>query len=350
MSLSVIARRVFSLAPPARAGVPTKQSPHQRRLLTLRVLLRFACKNGKPYRAFLTVFLFLLSACAPASLPIPTATSAPSATFPAPTSTLLSPSPTLSPTATPVPCDPFAAEFCITDGHFVFQRPILPPANDSVEGTYRFASTAGGRRDPHHGVEFVNAAGTPVHAAASGVVVFAGPDKEAVYSPWENFYGNVIVIQHADDLFTLYAHLSAIGVSAGKEVRGGEKIGEVGATGSAFGSHLHFEVRRAEAEDYFSALNPELWLVPRIGEGALAVSIVNARGEFQRADLTIQAGGVSHFIKTYEEKFPTMDENAALGELKPGNYRVTFYFGGAFYERWIEVQSGKLTQTVFVVK
>jgi hypothetical protein len=298
------------------------------------------------------LLIFLLASCAPEPISIPTVKVASSATLPAittPTATIIPASPTLSPTETSVPCDPFTAEFCITDGHFLLQRPILPPDNDSAEETYRFASTAAGTREAHHGVEFINATGIPVYAAGDGEVIFAGPDEEAVYSPWKDFYGNVIVIHHTDEMFTLYAHLSVIDVEAGQVVNVGQKIGEVGWTGGAVGSHLHFEVRRGDVEDYYSSLNPELWLMPKADEGALAISIVGAQGEFQRAEITIQSEGGTYFIKTYEEAFLATDENAALG-LKVGRYRIALLFGGKIYERWVEVQSGRLTQVVFVVK
>lgn len=297
------------------------------------------------------ISLFLLAACAPA--PTAIALTAPSATLSVVstlTATTVPSSVPPSPSATPIPCDPLAADFCIVDGHFVFQRPIHPPANDSVERTYPYASTAGGTREPHHGVEFINGTGIPVYAAAYGEVIFAGPDEEAIYSPWKNFYGNVIVIRHADDLFTLYAHLSVMDVQAGQQVKVGEKIGEVGRTGGAIGSHLHFEVRRGDVEDYFSALNPELWLAPKTGEGVLAISVVDAQGKYRRADITIQFDGGTYFIKTYEAGFLSMDENAALGGLKPGRYRIALLYGGRVYERWVDVQSGKLTQVVIVVK
>jgi hypothetical protein len=301
----------------------------------------------------LVIAFILLSACTPipASMPAATAVPAKTKTLSPSTATNTSVSSPVPPTSTPVPCDPSSVDYCIVDGHFLFQRPIHAPANDSVERTYPFASTGEGTREPHHGVEFINGTGTPVSAAADGRILFAGPDdEEAIYSPWMDFYGNVIVIGHADDLFTLYAHLSLIEVKSGEEVKAGEKIGEVGKTGGAIGSHLHFEVRRGDVEDYFSTLNPELWLVPRMGEGVLSIAVMNAEGKFRHADITIQSDGKSYFINTYEEEFLSMEENAVLGELTPGRYRITFYSGGEFYERWVEVQSGKLTQVIFIVK
>lgn len=298
------------------------------------------------------LFIFFLSACTPKPISIPTVKVAPSATLPLSSATLtpLSPSamPSSTATPTPIPCDPLTVDFCILDGQFLFQRPILPPGNDSVEETYRFGSTAEGTREAHHGVEFENATGTPVHAAADGEVVFAGPDAEAVYSPWPGFYGNLIVLRHADDLFTLYAHLSRIEVEAGQTVTAGQKIGEVGKSGTAQGSHLHFEVRRGK--DYFSTLNPELWLAPKTDTGVLAITVVNAQGEYRWAKITIQSDAQTYFIETYDAEIHTMGENAALGGLQPGRYRIALVYGGQVYERWVEVQSGKLTQTVIIVK
>ncbi len=247
-------------------------------------------------------------------------------------------------------------DYCITDGHFILQRPIKPPANDSVDPTYRYASTANGTRDPHHGVEFLNKFGTPVYAAAEGIVVFAGPDTEAIYSPWKNFYGNVVVIRHAADLFTLYAHLSGIDVQSGDEVKAGEKIGEVGQSGVATGSHLHFEVRREHAEDYFATVNPELWLLPLRSEfGALELSVVNSEFQFQKATITLEHVAESssvmsvYYIDTYHPSLAIGKENAAMGDLRAGRYRIALIYNGHLYERWVEVQSGKLTQVVIVV-
>ncbi len=310
-------------------------------------------------------FLFavaFLASCMPVQTatpsPRPTETSIPrtlepTSTFAPPT---ITPTSTFTPTSTPTPCDPREVDYCITDGHFIFQRPILAPANIFVDRIYPFASTDRGTRDPHHGVEFVNDAGTPVYAVGDGTVIFAGADDVAVYSPWRIYYGNLVVIQHADDLSTLYAHLSLITVRAGDSVEAGEPIGEVGRSGVAIGSHLHFEVRHGDVENYYSAVNPELWLVSSEPDfGAMQIAVVDSESNLQKASLTIQRVNDinevigAFYVNTYHSSLALGDENAALGDLPAGRYRITLIFNGQIYERQVEVQSGKLTQVVIVV-
>ena len=86
----------------------------------------------------------------------------------------------------------------------------------------------------HTGIDFGAGYGTPIRAAADGTVVRAG---------WLGGYGNATVIDHGKGLATLYGHQSKILVSEGQEVKRGQVIGQVGATGFATGPHLHFEVR-----------------------------------------------------------------------------------------------------------
>jgi murein DD-endopeptidase MepM/ murein hydrolase activator NlpD len=87
----------------------------------------------------------------------------------------------------------------------------------------------------HNGVDLVAPTGTPVLAAASGTVVGAAPNAG---------YGNWIRLEHAQNLATVYGHLSAFapGISAGAKVQRGQVIGFVGNTGRSTGAHLHFEV------------------------------------------------------------------------------------------------------------
>ena len=308
--------------------------------------------------------IFFLTSCAPVvqtavAQSLPTATNTPIIIImPEATTTLVIP----SATATQVACNPFAVNFCITEGNFIFQNPIFLPENTFVDTTYRFGSTQNGAREPHHGVEFLNKFGTPVHAAGDGMVQFAGPDKEAVYSPWKDFYGNVVVIRHANEMYTLYAHLSNIDVQEGDEVEAGDLIGEVGQSGVATGSHLHFEVRKGgDGTDYFSTQNPELWLIPNKADngdslGAISFSILDNNSNFQFVEFTAryyrEKNGTkikSHYIVTYPLDMSLGEENAALGDLPPGYYYIALKSNGQIFERWVEVESGRLTQVVFVV-
>ena len=86
----------------------------------------------------------------------------------------------------------------------------------------------------HTGIDIGVRYGTPIHAAASGNVIYAG---------WMDGYGNLVFIDHGSGLSTGYAHQSSIAVSNGQTVSQGELIGYVGCTGHCFGPHLHFEVR-----------------------------------------------------------------------------------------------------------
>jgi murein DD-endopeptidase MepM/ murein hydrolase activator NlpD len=87
----------------------------------------------------------------------------------------------------------------------------------------------------HHAIDIAATYGTPVVAAASGVVVRAG---------WDSYTqgGNVIWISDGTRLYTTYNHLSAWTVKAGQSVSAGERIGSIGTSGDATGPHLHFEV------------------------------------------------------------------------------------------------------------
>ena len=86
----------------------------------------------------------------------------------------------------------------------------------------------------HTGQDFAIPSGTPVLAAGSATVTFAG---------WDGAYGNAVHLLHADGVATWYAHLSRIDIESGSTVGGGEQIGLSGDTGNTTGPHLHFEVR-----------------------------------------------------------------------------------------------------------
>lgn len=119
-------------------------------------------------------------------------------------------------------------------------RMNLLPTASPVAGDTR-ASGFGLRVDPftgqsamHEGIDFIAEPGTPILAAAAGIVVNVERHSQ---------YGNMIEIDHGDDLQTRYAHASAVFVKPGELVRRGQKIAAVGTTGRSTGPHLHFEVR-----------------------------------------------------------------------------------------------------------
>ena len=92
-----------------------------------------------------------------------------------------------------------------------------------------------GEKTEHHGVDLMAAAGTPVMAAARGVVVWHGNKLG---------YGNCIVVRHGTHLSTIYGHLIRIDVRTGQLLGRGQVLGISGSTGFSTGPHLHFEIRR----------------------------------------------------------------------------------------------------------
>ncbi len=118
---------------------------------------------------------------------------------------------------------------------------VMRVFSQPVEGA-RLSSVFGRRRHPiygdirmHTGVDFAAAHATPVHATASGRITHVG---------WLSGYGRTVEIAHGSNVVTRYAHLSAVpeGFAAGQRVAAGDLIGNVGATGTATGPNLHYEV------------------------------------------------------------------------------------------------------------
>lgn len=110
--------------------------------------------------------------------------------------------------------------------------PVSAPFNASGFG-FRIDPFTG-QQAMHEGIDFITDTGTPVVAAAGGVVQFAGFHPQ---------YGNMIDIDHGNELVTRYAHLSKLTVKEGDLVQRGRRIGDSGSTGRSTGPHLHFEVR-----------------------------------------------------------------------------------------------------------
>lgn len=111
--------------------------------------------------------------------------------------------------------------------------PISKPVTVTSEFGYRYHPITGSY-ELHNGIDLVNGnATTPIYASAAGEVVISGS-----YPDW---YGNYVVIKHADGLYTGYAHQSQLRVSVGDTVNQGQQIGNMGTTGPSTGPHLHFQ-------------------------------------------------------------------------------------------------------------
>ncbi|HUJ51421.1 MAG TPA: peptidoglycan DD-metalloendopeptidase family protein [Bryobacteraceae bacterium] len=128
-------------------------------------------------------------------------------------------------------------------------RPSMWPVDGAVMSSF------GGRTDPfsgegawHTGIDISASIGTPARATADGIVTFA-----------DRFggYGRLVIIDHGNGFETYYAHLSRFDVIAGQEIRQGETVGAVGATGRVTAPHLHYEVRLRT-----SPVNPYKYLKP----------------------------------------------------------------------------------------
>jgi murein DD-endopeptidase MepM/ murein hydrolase activator NlpD len=124
---------------------------------------------------------------------------------------------------------------------FVERRNALAAATPSIWPANGWLTSRMGRRqDPmtggddfHKGLDIAAEKGAPVYATAAGTVSEAG---------YQNAYGNLIVLDHGFGLETRYGHLTSFTVSKGDQVKRGDIIGRVGATGRATGPHLHYEV------------------------------------------------------------------------------------------------------------
>ena len=109
---------------------------------------------------------------------------------------------------------------------------LIKPVNGTLSS--RFGANSRVRSGAHTGLDIATSSGTPIKAAASGTVTFAG---------WKGSYGNLLVITHSNGVQTYYGHCSKLYVSAGQKVSQGQNVAAVGSTGNSTGPHLHFEIR-----------------------------------------------------------------------------------------------------------
>ncbi len=126
--------------------------------------------------------------------------------------------------------------------------PVGLPSHGEISSTFGYRNNpfGGYSTERHSGLDFRGNIGDPVKTTAKGKVAFAGV---------KGGYGNCIIIEHSNQLSTLYGHLSKINVTINQEVIPGEIIGEVGNTGRSTGPHLHYEVLKNDER-----IDPKLFL------------------------------------------------------------------------------------------
>ena len=274
-----------------------------------------------------------------------------------------------SPAVSSTPATPCADQACATAAeHFWLERPIPAGYVNYPDRTYPYGSTFQGLREPHHGIEFFNPSGTPVVAAAPGIVVVAGNDGTTAYGPATDFYGNLVVVQldqpyMGQPVFTLYAHLQSVSTTTGQHVNTGDVLGLVGYTGVALGPHLHFEVRLGR-NDYLSTRNPELWLKPLLYNdhrwGVIAGRVVDTDGHpVDGYTVVVRPVAVdydeprSQYLTTYARESlngdDALQENFAIGDMPLGTYTISVNTT-TFYQQTVTVTAGHLTWVTFVVK
>ncbi|MCI0580191.1 MAG: peptidoglycan DD-metalloendopeptidase family protein [Chloroflexi bacterium] len=206
----------------------------------------------------------------------------------------------------------------------------------------------------HHGMDFPNDTGTPIFAASSGTVIWAGPlasNRDGV-----NYYGNTVIIHHdwqwqGKDVYTLYAHTLELFVEVGDTVEQGQLIAGVGASGEVSGPHLHLEVRVGK-NNYNSTSNPALWLAPYEGWGTLAGRFEDERGRpISAALVTVRPENVdaptrvqrTYFDTTLTPSDEVWRENFVVGDLPAGRYTVLLSAAGQTFRRTVEISPGQTT-------
>ena len=129
------------------------------------------------------------------------------------------------------------------------QMPIILNTKHGVQYPVKEIKVTQGYKIFHPGIDLDGITGDPIYPIMAGIIEAIDQSKYA--------YGNAILINHGNEITSLYAHLSKIEVDVNQEVTNETEIGEMGATGHASGDHLHFEIR-----DHGKPINP-LSILPR---------------------------------------------------------------------------------------
>jgi murein DD-endopeptidase MepM/ murein hydrolase activator NlpD len=241
--------------------------------------------------------------------------------------------------------------------HFFFSRPISADEINWPLADYRY----GGVFLPgvvHTGIDIPARLETPVLAAGSGRITWAGYGLYRGVEDPTDPYGLAVAIKHdfgyqGETLFTVYGHLNRVDVVVGQQVIAGQVLGLSGETGKVTGPHLHFEVRIGK-NNYFVSRNPELWLAPPQGWGILSARVMNSSGELlsgQTVTVISEQTGQTWKVNSYGQGTVNSDpyyrENLVLGDLPAGEYVLWLPYEGSTYNIDITIYPGMVSYFTF---
>jgi murein DD-endopeptidase MepM/ murein hydrolase activator NlpD len=237
--------------------------------------------------------------------------------------------------------------------HFYFSRPIAADRINWARADYRYGGIFF-EDVVHSGIDISAEVGTPILAAGSGKVTWAGYGINSGVYDVDDPYGKAVFIRHdfgyqGYTLYTLYAHLDRVDVVKGQRIEAGHLLGTSGKTGKTTGPHLHFEVRLGKG-GLFQSRNPELWLVPPQGYGVLAGRVMNNSGGLLEGQLvsvvskdTSRAWTATSYTEGgMVESDSFYQENLVIGDLPAGRYEIKINLWGKSYSLEIDILPGQV--------
>jgi murein DD-endopeptidase MepM/ murein hydrolase activator NlpD len=251
------------------------------------------------------------------------------------------------------------------EAHLWFGKPLTGGGRLLYTDWLPYGYDAGGRYLIHNGLDSAEPEGSPIIAAADGMIVVAGDDMTKLYGWRCDWYGHLVVIEadqkwRGQTVYLVYGHVLNIEVEAGQRITRGQKIAEVGVGGAAKLPHLHFEIR-VGSNEFGSTRNPLLWLEPPSTRGLIAGRLVDPEGRPWQgvavAAVGRSDGTETHTTWTYLDDpqhlingDEVLAENFVFGDLRPGEYELYVELQGTVYTLMVTVEPGELTVAEIVTE